>query len=976
MSGYKRFMALILGMAIGASISGCGTKKVPTPSPTPVPRDTSKDTSLSESMVYSNSMANKVQSFFTDPDRNSYTITNDRINMVHELKGDKKAISYLKNKDGKTYVENTMDVYIENDKGVKFYSSASAAFGRMNTTRLGYYYYETHIRDMNFVNPRVNTTDKRKDISDFNKETWNVNDMDEPKFNEGYMSVSVNDSYDPYIFRTGLNIKNAEYNAIEVRMKVEGMSTTANLYFFTHDKSNFNPEQLIPFKINPDNKFHTYIIDIGASGLFTGVLNGIRFDLGNKGEKVTFEYVYAVKSESGTIPVKLDKTFHTYSDKMHQEFRIVASNDVSDLKKYVYEVKIKKSNVKAFQYRDKDGIGNDLNPDGKTVEYFAFDVKGAGILAFIIPPDNTTKSVDVMEESGYYVFLQYANLNDKYIKGESITFGNRLYTDTTHTFDLIDREAYLERNPLSGISVAENDDNAEFLGYDHMRGVYRFTMKGTDFNNAYYKNPDKYFMADISVKNDNNDRNIYVWMNTKEGCLESAALLDDTNTSVPIPLQVCKNFKGEYEEPFYDPEDNAYGDTFFPLSLKEAETLNFKLLNLYQNWGKFPLKQISSIQFHISYYHLSTGVTESNCIAPYFVYGKDLWTLPDFRGASGIMWESQPQFNSVGRLYFVSYRNSDGLLVGSEYTGSYIRSSGQTYADMDYSYISDCGSYKYTLRHVEFPQTDENRTYYSLSLEFLKDLTVNDVRNDFTIFSMDGRAACFNQTGYLDINNKQVKKKLDLSKDFSEIYTLGKEAPYFSYFDLVNGESIMNFGFILGNSEVIINGKKYDGNFAYRNSFDGNLNTGAVTLDKGKVSFKKGDTIKMDFILLPYGSHKDKDDDNVIYVRQDSVINRLKTESDNVVDDTYIPTVVCKNNRAEFNVSGGRNNIAVRVDGFTSLKKISIYEVIDGEKVPYDPSNTGYDGYTVHYNTDGTYGFSFIVNMGNEGLERTFITEN
>ena len=119
-----------------------------------------------------------------------------------------------------------------------------------------------------------------------------------------------------------------------------------------------------------------------------------------------------------------------------------------------------------------------------------------------------------------------------------------------------------------------------------------------------------------------------------------------------------------------------YGDTIFPLRFKENEESQFTVLNLYQNWGKYPLKQLSWIQFHVSYYHLSTGVTESNCIAPYYVYGKDGWTLPDFRGASGIMWSGQPQFNSVGRLYFLSYINSKGKKVMTEYTDSYIRSSG------------------------------------------------------------------------------------------------------------------------------------------------------------------------------------------------------------------------------------------------------------------------------------------------------------
>ncbi len=64
-------------------------------------------------------------------------------------------------------------------------------------------------------------------------------------------------------------------------------------------------------------------------------------------------------------------------------------------------------------------------------------------------------------------------------------------------------------------------------------------------------------------------------------------------------------------------------------------------------------KQISSVQFFVPYYHLSTGVTETNCIAPYYVDGKNLWTLPDFRAMSAPLWAGQPQHTSGGRLYFL-----------------------------------------------------------------------------------------------------------------------------------------------------------------------------------------------------------------------------------------------------------------------------------------------------------------------------------
>ena len=134
----------------------------------------------------------------------------------------------------------------------------------------------------------------------------------------------------------------------------------------------------------------------------------------------------------------------------------------------------------------------------------------------------------------------------------------------------------------------------------------------------------------------------------------------------------------------------------------------------------------------------------------------------------------------------------------------------------------------------------------------------------------------------------------------------------------------------------------------------------------------------MDFLLLPYGSHNDKHDDNVRMVREDSALNPLKIEAitGTVVKDAYIPRIKCENNRAEFRITGGRNNNVVCVDGFTNIKKPNIYELVDGEYVPYEYSVHEYDGYSVHFNMDGTYSFSFVFEMESPSTERVFKIEN
>ena len=49
-----------------------------------------------------------------------------------------------------------------------------------------------------------------------------------------------------------------------------------------------------------------------------------------------------------------------------------------------------------------------------------------------------------------------------------------------------------------------------------------------------------------------------------------------------------------------------------------------------------------------------------------------------------------------------------------------------------------------------------------------------------------------------------------------------------------------------------------------------------LSLNEEDIMFKKGDHINIDFILLPWGDGIETTDENVQYVRQDSVFNPIK----------------------------------------------------------------------------------------------------
>ena len=80
--------------------------------------------------------------------------------------------------------------------------------------------------------------------------------------------------------------------------------------------------------------------------------------------------------------------------------------------------------------------------------------------------------------------------------------------------------------------------------------------------------------------------------------------------------------------------------------------------------------------------------------------------------------------------------------------------------------------------------------------------------------------------------------------------------------------------------------------------------------------------------------------------------------------DVFIPSVRAKNNAATFKISGGRGTAAVRVYGFDSYGTPAVTFKADGADTDIKLAGVnGYDGYQVFYDEDGTYSFSFNVDM-------------
>lgn len=938
-----------------------------------LPLASAGSSSWDDTIQYANSVKNGVQVRYDSPQRLALEIENNSFSATYNLGTSNKLISSFKNKSGAAYFTDSSDAYIGNSKGLSFASGSNTA-PYFNAFRLGYYYYDVHILGQNIQSGNMTVSGNRTyNILSTTRNNWTGNMVSNISYRNSTLTYKVTNSSDPFCYNTRISFATSSYNAIQIKIKSQTADSCA-IYFYTDSVGGFSAEQSVSFKITPGIA-ETYTIPINHVPNYTGNVKGIRIDCGNTvGEKITVSSFKAVYAENITPPLRFERTFHTFSDKLYDELRFIATQSITDINSVGLQTKIPVSSVTKCSLSTDTYTYSSVSGKVDSLVSAAFDTQ-AGVIGFIVPKGDGMGNISVEIADGYYVINRYLNISNL-SSGDEIKLSTRVYNDETHDFTSFTKEAYIERHPLTeeNITVHPNNDGARYSHYDPYIGIYIFEVNDMSFNDAYYSEPNKHFNIPITITGDDTDRRIYIQSHTPGGSIECGAVIDENQDLLPIPVEVCKNFGGEFEEDIYYPDDTAFGEIYIPLTLDAGEKKTFTVVNLFQNWGKYPLKQLSSIKFFVSYYHLSTGVSETNCISPYFVNGKDGWTLPDFRALSAVLWSDQPQHYSGGQIYFLKYTDSSGRSYKSETQRAKIHSAGPIYADIDMDYLSDDGKIKAEYKHIELPQTDETRTNYQIKLTVLEDVSFSNFKRDFSFVSFDGRHVFYRTLSYLDSNNNIVKKSLTYNTSTTDYLTLGTQAPFFTYYQREgSSDQVVNMALIVKDSNITIGGQKYNGNFVLKNTYLNNMNYGALTLDLGAVTLKKGDVISLNVVLLPWGDPDDTEISSVLNVRNDTCLDPYKVKVDVGADisEPFLPQVKADMGMAEFTLSGGDNHAAVRIYGFDNYNIDGLYELIDGEYVKYDTSVNGYDGYQVYYDEDGTYSFAYNIDMSG-GKPRTF----
>ena len=970
---------------------------------------------------HADSLANGVQAYFTDASRTHFSYRNQEMTLNYARSNNgKKLVESIKNTKGKSYVEQTMDVFIRMTDGSTYYASDSSTPAEVNIYRFGYYYYQGLFEGQNFISSALEyEREKTINVARFNEDKCAY--VEGGRSSEGAI-FKITGTIDPKVVYDGWNFATADYNGLVLTMKSDSVSK-ADLFIDTG--AGFNGDQITQLYFTADGEYHTYFIPLSTMTGYEGSLRGIRLDpSGSVGDEFVISELKVVGTNTDNLPqfVSISRQFHVYSDKMHQLIQFSTTKETPNVAEVGMLTEISADTVEKILIKDKNGEHNTLNGvDWASVECVGFDIAGVGIFGFIMPKDDVAGSINVVLDGGEYVIEQTRTPENNTllvsdidtVNANDFFLGQRIYTDENHDFEEFLFENYCEQKPLTSknikISEADSDKGASFGGYDAKRGVYVLNIAAPagGFNESY-KTPNKQWRISFAITSKDVSREVYFTTYSPTGSLECAALLSGDLLHLPVPIEVIKNFSEEAgDRNLYNLDDPVFSEAIFPLKLEVDERYEYNILNLYQNWGQCPLKQLSSIPFFSPYYHLSTGVTETNCITPWFEtrpMGKvSLSTLPDFRGWSAPFWTTQPQHNSCGTHHWLAYYDSEGNYSAVECIENTITSYGPTYAEVIMDNISDDGRIAVSYTHMEMPQVDENRTYYTMEYTVLEDLTITDFRNNFQFYSVSDNdpTGLYREIGYLDENNEYAHAYANLTDSTPQSFILGDKCPYFSYYNMdgkydketnphgyssSSAQGYSNVAFLIYNYDFNVRELSKTPNFIITEK----NNIIYLSLDLDSLTLRAGDTITINAIVLPWGSqeldgtydtHKDK---NAREVRENSHISpfTVTSETDEIIESAYLPQVKSRDGKsAEFTVSGGENNVTIRVYGFPLLTSPKIEEYIDGEWVEYvvnsstTPDKKGYyhyyDGYGVHYDGDGTYSYSFVTTI-TDGAPRRF----
>lgn len=499
----------------------------------------------------------------------------------------------------------------------------------------------------------------------------------------------------------------------------------------------------------------------------------------------------------------------------------------------------------------------------------------------------------------------------------------------------------------------------EPLRYDPVRGAYVIgTHNPGGFEQHFFDHPNGYERAHFRIQNDDQERVITVCHETSSGVpglVEGGVLLDAQGHPLPIRVQVSKNFAGEKEEPFYNPEDTPFSETYFTLHLAPHEVVELHSYHLYQNWGRKPVKQWSSLGAWMDYFHSSTGVTETTCYVPFKFAGLHGVTIADMRATSMDFWVGQPQHHNIAGHYFLQYREREGAPLRSlVYRGTEYRSTGNNWFDVTLHYESSDGAFTAAVDAFETPQLDELRSFFRLRIQAAKPVKIEDPAKNLALAAMTGRIQSLEYTRFGSSGGDPV----DLPQKQDAWPVVGQPLDPAAAFVTVVGED-------KGANAFVLTGWQAPAGLspaASVRTFERGHCIMTITTRAETFEMQPGEELVLEGFILPYAPTDEIEPaarEMQFYATDGPRVESVATGRK--VSDWPI-VVEAAGGEAEFTIAGGRELLPVIVTNLPTWKSPRIEQMTAGGWQPiHHHYLSPYDGAEVHTEDGGTFRAVFLV---------------
>ncbi|MBO5755895.1 MAG: hypothetical protein J6R89_07575, partial [Clostridia bacterium] len=357
----------------------------------------------SEVIDLANRLANGVNVYYPDSTRQSIIMENMNMTLDYSLSLEKgQQVASLKNSKGESFLENSIDVFLRTTAGETFFASGSSFVASTNIRRFGYYYYETRIEGQDFMD-NLTVSDELK----LPLKTIAQKDMTFPEVKDGVLTFTTmgEDAH----FSVSKTFKLADYNYLSITMKADYTSAavTHMIYGKTEDMKNFSQDKIVRFHFIGDGEYHEYRIPLDSFGNPEDKITELRIDFDGvfSGTNYEIKEIKLLKMDTSKSPntVGLARTFHVYSDKLHIEAQIAATEETKNIAEVGFLVKLPQSAVKALVIKDKNVIHKSLeNVNQATIQFVGFDT-AAGVVGFINPAGTYEGKMTIRLEDGNYV---------------------------------------------------------------------------------------------------------------------------------------------------------------------------------------------------------------------------------------------------------------------------------------------------------------------------------------------------------------------------------------------------------------------------------------------------------------------------------------------------------------------------------------------------------------------------------------------